>query len=134
MQRLHVMVGLILDRDGRVLVARRPDHVHQGGLWEFPGGKLESGEAPLAGLRRELFEELAVEVIAARPWRSISHDYPDKAVLLDIWEVTHWQGTPRGAEQQPVRWMRVTELEPALFPAANAGIVLGLRQGLRRGS
>ncbi|MGD8999968.1 MAG: Nudix family hydrolase [Granulosicoccaceae bacterium] len=121
--RLHVVAGVIVDRQGRVLVARRPQHVHQGGLWEFPGGKLEPGEAPAEGLRRELHEELGITVTSLRPLLRIAHDYPDKSVLLDVWRIDAFDGAPHGREGQPVKWLLPAELDSHDFPAANQPIV-----------
>ena len=86
MKRLHVAAGVIRGADGHVLIAKRPLDKHQGGLWEFPGGKVEEGETAEAALARELAEELGIAVIAARPLIQVRHDYPDKQVLLDVWE------------------------------------------------
>lgn len=122
-KRIHVMAAVIRDSAGRILLARRPEHVHQGGLWEFPGGKLEAGESRLAGLGRELFEELGIRVEQARPLLDIRHDYPDKQVRLDVWLVDAFSGEPHGAEGQPVRWVLPAELDEYAFPAANAPIV-----------
>ena len=122
-KRIHVMAAVIKDADGRVLIARRPEHVHQGGLWEFPGGKLEAGESRLAGLERELFEELGIRVEQARPLLDICHDYADKQVRLDVWLVDAFTGEPHGAEGQPVRWVLPAALDEYAFPAANAPIV-----------
>jgi len=120
------MVGVLADTGGRVLVGLRPAGAHQGGLWEFPGGKLEPGEAPFAGLCRELREELAIEVIAARPWLRLDHDYPDKRVHLDVWRVTAWQGEPLAGAASMLRWAGARELEGLRFPAANRAIVAAL--------
>lgn len=73
---LHVVAAVIVDTAGRVLLARRPAHVHQGGLWEFPGGKVEAGETALQALARELREEVAVEIESARPLIRVPHRYP----------------------------------------------------------
>ena len=104
MSLIHVAVGILISPVGKVLITRRPDHVHQGGLWEFPGGKVEDGEPVAAALNRELHEELGVTVQAAEPWLKIRHAYPDKIVLLDVWRVTAWQGEPQGREGQPLAW------------------------------
>ncbi len=122
-KRIHVMAAVIRDHAGRILIARRPDHAHQGGLWEFPGGKLEAGESRLAGLERELLEELGISVEQARPLLDIRHDYPDKQVRLDVWLVDDFTGEPHGAEGQPIRWVLPDELNHYAFPAANAPIV-----------
>ncbi|HPE72839.1 MAG TPA: NUDIX domain-containing protein, partial [Candidatus Competibacter sp.] len=73
---VHVAVGIVAGADGAVLIARRPDHVHQGGLWEFPGGKVEHGESVIAALGRELREELGIAVRAAEPLLQTGHAYP----------------------------------------------------------
>ena len=83
-ETIHVAVGAVVDECGRVLVTRRPDHVHQGGLWEFPGGKLEPGEDLARGLERELREELGIRVGSSEPLIRVQHDYGDRCVLLDV--------------------------------------------------
>ncbi|HCV40284.1 MAG TPA: hypothetical protein DGQ94_16530, partial [Pseudomonas sp.] len=82
MKRIHVVAAVIRGNDGRILIARRADTQHQGGLWEFPGGKVEEGEGVEAALARELREELGIEVTRSRALIKVSHDYPDKQVLL----------------------------------------------------
>ncbi len=121
-----VAVGVI--RDGnRILLAKRPDHVHQGGRWEFPGGKREPGEDRFAALTRELEEELGIRPRDARPLIRIRHDYPDKSVELDVWFVTAYTGEPRGREGQLIRWFEPDELPGLDFPAANRPIVTAVR-------
>ncbi len=124
---VHVAVGVILDDQGRVLLARRPVQVHQGGLWEFPGGKVDAGESVAEALARELTEELAIQVEATQPLLEIRHDYPDKSVLLDVWLVTAFEGDPRGNEGQPIEWAEVKQLADYEFPAANQAIVSALQ-------
>ena len=121
---IHVVAGVIFSpaRD-RVLIARRPEASHQGGLWEFPGGKLSEGELPLAALSRELREELAIEVTRARPFLEIHHNYPDRVVFLDIWQVDEFTGQAKGNEGQPIAWVGLEELENYAFPAANEAII-----------
>ena len=123
MRRIHVIAAVIRDVQDRILIAKRPDHVHQGGLWEFPGGKLEDDEPRFEGLARELREELGISVTDARPLLDIRHDYPDKSVRLDVWLVTGFDGEAHGAEGQPVRWVAANELDEYEFPAANGPIV-----------
>ncbi|MDH4584638.1 Nudix family hydrolase [Pseudomonas sp. BN415] len=127
MKRVHVAAAVIRGADGRVLIARRPDDKHQGGLWEFPGGKVEEGEAVQAALSRELEEELGIRVSASRPLIQVHHDYPDKHVLLDVWEVSAFSGEPHGAEGQPLAWASPRELGDFEFPAANKPIVAAAR-------
>ncbi len=122
---VHVAVGVI--RQGRrVLVARRADDAHQGGLWEFPGGKREGVETIEAALARELDEELGIRVEAAEPMLRIEHDYGDKHVLLDVWRVQRFEGRPEGRQGQPLRWVSLDELASLRFPQANGPIVRAL--------
>lgn len=127
MKRIHVAAAVIRGTDGRVLIARRADSQHQGGLWEFPGGKVEEGEAVQAALARELQEELGIVLSTARPLIKVKHDYPDKQVLLDVWEVSAFTGEPHGAEGQPLAWVAPRELAQYDFPAANRPIVAAAR-------
>jgi 8-oxo-dGTP diphosphatase len=126
-RRIHVAAGALQDAAGRVLVARRPEGVHQGGLWEFPGGKLEPGELPRSALARELREELGVDVQAARPLIRIHHDYGDRHVLLDVFLVTDYVGEPRGLEGQPLDWATPWDMDATCFPAADKPIIDALR-------
>ena len=117
-QRVHVLVGLIADERGRWLVNQRRAGTHMAGLWEFPGGKSQPGEAPFAALRRELDEELGIDVHAAEAWFELVHDYPDKHVRLDIWRVGRYAGEVKAREGQRLRWVTVDELEALpLLPA-----------------
>jgi 8-oxo-dGTP diphosphatase len=124
---IHVAAGAVRDRDGRVLVTRRPEHVHQGGLWELPGGKLEPGEGVHEGLVRELEEELGIRVRASRPLIRVHHDYGDRRVLLDARCVLAYEGTPHGREAQPLKWLHPSAMLPAQFPAADRPIIAALR-------
>ena len=127
MKRVHVAAAVIRSNDGRILIARRADSQHQGGLWEFPGGKVEAGEAVEIALARELNEELGIVVTQARPLIKVRHDYPDKQVLLDVWEVDGFTGEPHGAEGQPLAWVSARELSQYDFPEANQPIVAAAR-------
>lgn len=120
---VQVVAAAVFDGEGRVLIARRADDVHQGGLWEFPGGKLEAGEDARSALRRELAEEVGIRVSAARPLIRVRHDYPDKSVLLDVWRVDGFEGEAHGREGQPLQWVAPASLGEYDFPAANAPIV-----------
>jgi 8-oxo-dGTP diphosphatase len=126
-KRVHVAAAVIRGADGRILLARRADQQHQGGLWEFPGGKVEAGETVAAALRRELQEELGITVTNARPLIKVQHDYPDKQILLDVWLVSAFSGEPHGAEGQPLAWVAPRQLPEYEFPAANAPIVQAAR-------
>lgn len=122
---VHVAAAVIIV-DGQVLIAKRPKHLHQGGLWEFPGGKLEPGESVTQALVRELKEELNITIKPERPLISVSHDYGDKKVLLDVWLVYHFDGKPYGCEGQAIEWVPVSELNKRKFPAANQSIITAL--------
>ncbi len=124
---IHVAAAAVMDAAGRVLVALRPEASHQGGLWEFPGGKLEPGEQPYDALRRELREELGIELKRARPLLRVTHHYGDRSVLLDVWKVEAFNGEPHGREGQPLRWLPVDELPGLEMPAADRPIVNALR-------
>lgn len=127
MKRVHVAAAVIRGADGHILIAKRADASHQGGLWEFPGGKVENGEAVEAALARELQEELGIHPTAARPLIQVRHDYPDKQVLLDVWEVSAFAGQAHGAEGQPLAWVSPRQLGDYEFPAANRPIVAAAR-------
>jgi len=118
---------VIRDESGKILIARRADNQHQGGLWEFPGGKVEEGELVQVALARELHEELGIVVTTARPLIKIQHDYPDKQVLLDVWEVSAFTGDAQGLEGQPLKWVSARELANYDFPEANKPIVAAAR-------
>lgn len=124
---LEVAAGVVVNPAGKVLIAQRPADVHQGGLWEFPGGKLESGETALQALRRELEEELGIDVIQAEPLISLRYDYPDRQVRLHVFRVLQFSGMPQGLQGQPVRWVMKDKLRELPFPAANRPIVAAAR-------
>ena len=125
--RLRVVAGIILAPDtDRILLARRPLHKHLGGLWEFPGGKLELGEAPVSGLARELEEELAIRVLDCAPFLHLEHDYGDRPLVLDAWLVRSFSGEPIGNEGQEIAWIERLHLDASVMPAANRPIAAAL--------
>lgn len=126
-RRVHVIAGVLRNERGEVLLAQRRANTHLAGHWEFPGGKLEDGESREQGLRRELHEELGVEVRAARPLIQVRHDYTEKSVLLDVWQVDAFDGEPHGKEGQPLRWVAVDQLPHCHLPAADVPVVAALR-------
>ena len=123
LQPVHVAVGVIVDPSRRVLLSKRAADSHQGGLWEFPGGKVEPGESLQRALARELQEELGIRVLRTSPLLEVRHDYGDKRVLLDVHVVWEFNGEARGREGQPLNWVTLDALEHYAFPAANAPIV-----------
>jgi len=124
---LHVLVGLIGDENGRWLVNQRRAGTDLAGFWEFPGGKRRRGETPLAALRRELSEELGIEVLSAEPWLALEHDYPDKRVHLDVWRVLDYAGTITPCESQLLEWVAVDRLAGMPLLPADLPIVTALR-------
>lgn len=123
---VEVAAAIVRDPEGRVLLSQRPAHKHQGGCWEFPGGKLEAGEPVHRALARELDEELGLRVTQCRPFMTIEHQYPELSVRLFFREVTAFAGEPLGCEGQPVAWFRSHELSQLDFPAANRPVVTAL--------
>ncbi|MDR9413760.1 MAG: Nudix family hydrolase [Spiribacter sp.] len=124
---LQVAVGVVRDAADRVLIAQRAPARHQGGYWEFPGGKIEPNETAESALTRELAEELGITVQATRPLICVPHDYGDRRVYLNVLEVLDYTGMPAGLEEQPLRWVTTDALDPAAFPAANRAIISALQ-------
>jgi len=110
---IHVVAGALFDASGRVLIAQRPPGKHMAGGWEFPGGKVEQGEEPFAALKRELHEELGIDVHDAAPLIAYEHQYPHRRVLLDLWVVTRYSGEPQPLDAPALQWVAVDELERA---------------------
>jgi 8-oxo-dGTP diphosphatase len=127
--KVHVAVGVIRNSQNHIVISRRADHLHQGGLWEFPGGKVEYGETVQQALQRELNEELGIRINTESlgPLLTISHDYGDKHVFLDVWEVTDFEGEPCSQEDQEVCAVSPEDLLQYEFPAANRPIVSALQ-------
>ncbi|ASK34850.1 NUDIX hydrolase [Alcanivorax sp. N3-2A] len=122
-----VVAGIIRDAQGRLCLSRRPEHKHQGGLWEFPGGKVEAGEALGDALARELDEELGLRDLVSTPFMSVEHAYPDLRVVLHFREVRAWSGEPHGREGQPVEWVPLQQVSERSLPAANRPVAAALR-------
>ena len=123
-ERLHIALGVVFSQfKDKVLIAKRHDDVPQGGLWEFPGGKCETGEDVVRALKRELFEELNLSVDSCQPLISIDYDYPDQRVRLDVWSVSEWHGDICGREGQTIEWVPVSQLSQRRFPLANIKII-----------
>jgi 8-oxo-dGTP diphosphatase len=124
---LYIAVGVLRTPDGRVLIAERLPDKPGAGKWEFPGGKREDGEAVAAALARELNEELGIRVRETRPLLRFSHEYSDRRVLLDIHEVTAWDGEAHGREGQTLAWCRPEDLFDYDLLSANTPVVAALR-------
>ena len=128
---IDVVAGIIFrnlpDNTQQVLIAKRPIDKDQGGLWEFPGGKIEPDELPLNALKRELNEELGIEVESATLYKKVSFNYPNKCVNLSFFKVQKFAQEPRSAENQEIRWISVSMLTQFQFLEANLPIVEALR-------
>lgn len=120
---LQVAVGVVKNADGRILLSLRDQSLHQGGLWEFPGGKLEPGETGLQALIRELKEEVDISVGSAAPLITVKHHYPDRAVQLNVFLVDDFSGRAKSLEGQAIAWVQPADLDQYAFPAANRPIV-----------
>jgi 8-oxo-dGTP diphosphatase len=122
------VVAAVIERGGRILIARRPRGAHLGGLWEFPGGKLHPGERPAEALRREIAEELGVAAVVGEPIETIDWSYPDKCVRLRFFRCTV-EGEPRPLEGQEIAWVAPADLGRYEFPAADAALLGRLTGG-----
>ena len=127
MKTVHVAVAVIENASGEILISKRLDHVHMGGLWEFPGGKVEAGETVLQALQREIREEVAIDIHDAQPLLKIPFQYPEKRVLLDVWSVTKFSGEAQSCEGQQVLWSPRYLLSSYQIPPANRGILTALQ-------
>ena len=119
---VHVAVGVIF-REDLVFLTKRASDVHQGGKWEFPGGKVENNETVQQALLRELKEEVAVDILSCQPLVVIEHDYGDKKVCLEVFLVDNFLNEPTAQEGQQQSWYSLQELQALDFPAANQEIV-----------
>ncbi len=122
MIEVHVAVGVVL-RNSTVFLTKRHEEAHQGGKWEFPGGKVEQNETVAQALARELKEEISIDVLACQPLMLIAHDYGDKQVKLDIFIVDQFIGEPTALEGNEQQWCSIEGLSALNFPAANQEIV-----------
>lgn len=122
------VVAALIVRDGRLLIARRPEGKHMAGRWEFPGGKLECGESPEEAIEREIREELAAEIRAGRVYQAIAYSYPEKDVLLLFYAAAVVSGEPRPVEEAEIRWITLEELDEYTFAPVDAMLVERLKR------
>lgn len=127
----HVVAAAIFDASGRLLLAERPPGKHMAGGWEFPGGKREPGEERIDTLKRELREEIGIEILAAEPLVAYEHEFPDRTIKLDLWFVTSYSGTPQSLEGQNLKWVALDELDRCGLLEADAPMVAPLKQRYR---
>lgn len=120
---VHVVAAVLRDARGRILLARRTAGRDLAGAWEFPGGKVEPGESPREALDRELHEELGIRVLDAVPLVAVPQAYPEKRILLDVYTVDSYEGTPRGRERQALAWSPLEKLHGYPMPPADRPVV-----------
>jgi 8-oxo-dGTP diphosphatase len=125
MKILLVVACALIDADGRVLIAQRPEGKALAGLWEFPGGKLDAGERPELALIRELKEELGIEVKEAclAPLTFASHAYPDFHLLMPLYICRRWEGTVQPREKQALKWVKPNKLRDYPMPPADEPLI-----------
>lgn len=125
---IHVVAALIVKNNNQYLIAKRPADKHQGNLWEFPGGKVDLGEDAFTALKRELREELDIDIFSAQEFLKIKHMYADKNIFLDIYKVYDYSGEEKPKASQEIRWVTASDIGKYSFPKANQLIVdaLGL--------
>ena len=132
MKVVLVSAVALIDVDGRVLLAQRPEGKSMAGLWEFPGGKVESGESPEDALIRELQEELGIDTWASclAPLTFASHSYDDFHLLMPLFACRKWEGAPRAREGQVLKWVKPSEMRDYPMPAADIPLISVLRDWL----
>ena len=130
MNLIVVVACALIDADGRVLITRRPEGKAMAGLWEFPGGKLESGEAPETALIRELEEELGIDTMESclAPLTFASHRYHDFHLLMPLYVCRRWRGIPDGREGQTIKWVRPLRLRDYPMPDADKPLIPALTE------
>lgn len=132
MKLVLVAAVALIDPEGRVLLAQRPEGKSLAGLWEFPGGKFEPGETPEAALIRELKEELGIDTWSSclAPLTFASHGYADFHLLMPLFACRRWQGQPQGREGQTLAWVRPQDLRNYPMPPADLPLIPILRDWL----
>jgi len=132
MKVVLVAAVALVDVDGRVLLAQRPEGKSMAGLWEFPGGKVEPGETPEAALMRELHEELGIETWSSclAPLTFASHTYDDFHLLMPLFVCRKWEGAPQPREGQQLAWAHPARLRDYPMPAADLPLIPHLRDWL----
>ena len=129
MKTVLVVAAALVDSDGRVLIAQRPEGKQLAGLWEFPGGKVEPGETPEIALIRELEEELGIVVKQAclAPFVFASHTYETFHLLMPLYLIRRWEGEPESKEHKAIKWVRPNDMGQDPMPPADDPLVAWLR-------
>ena len=121
---VRVVAGILIDNSGRILISQRPDDGrHGGGLWEFPGGKIQADESRREALSRELDEELGIRVDDSESFMRLTHDYPERRVAIDFRLVRNWVGAVSAREQQGLAWLFARELDSYELLPADAPVI-----------
>ncbi|MGV1717496.1 8-oxo-dGTP diphosphatase MutT [Vibrio furnissii] len=124
MKRIHIVAGIIFNQDkSQIFITKRPDNLHKGGFWEFPGGKVEAGESIEQAMARELDEEIGIEVTQQTPFQHLEYDYPEKSLTFDFILVTDFNHQPYGREGQQGEWVNIADLAHYTFPEANLPVL-----------
>ncbi|ERM55081.1 7,8-dihydro-8-oxoguanine-triphosphatase [Vibrio mimicus CAIM 1883] len=124
MKRIHIVAGIIFNPDqSEIFITKRPDHLHKGGFWEFPGGKVEAGESIEQAMTRELDEEVGIVVTEQQPFQHFDYDYTDKSLSFDFMLVTAFENQPHGREGQQGCWVKIVDLANYRFPEANEPVL-----------
>jgi 8-oxo-dGTP diphosphatase len=127
LNRIRVVAAILGDEGGRILISERVGDHAFAGLWEFPGGKVGDDEDPVSALRRELREELGVEICEPRYFMTLDHDYPDRSVTIDFYQVVEWSNTPEGRDGQALRWIKPEELTDGMMLPADVPVIEALQ-------
>lgn len=128
MVHLHVAAGILRDKAGRVLISERLCGGSFGGMWEFPGGKIGPDETSTQALRRELIEEIGVEVTHSQPFMSLNHEYRDRTVDIEFFLISDWRNEPIGREGQRLRWVDAESLDAAELLPADVRVVEAIKK------
>ena len=133
---IHVVAGIVWQRGPGdcFLIAQRQKGKHLQDYWEFPGGKLEPGEAPWQGLQRELEEEINIVATSGSPFMRVYYRYPQRNVLLDTWSVEDYRGEIEAVENQQLRWITAAEAEQFRMPPADVPIIEAIRRNATAGT
>lgn len=124
MKRIHIVAGVIFNpAKDKIYITKRPDHLHKGGFWEFPGGKVEQGESTEQAICRELFEEIDIRVTGLSHFSHLDYDYPDKSLTFDFYRIDDFENQPYGKEGQQGEWVSIADLADYEFPEANLPVL-----------
>ena len=124
MKRIHIVAAIIYNAErNKIFITKRPDHLHKGGFWEFPGGKVEPSEAIEQAIGRELFEEVGITVTKLSHLQHLEYDYPDKSLKFDFFSIDQFDLEPYGKEGQQGKWVEIGDLINYEFPEANVPVL-----------